>query len=297
MTYDKTEKALADSLGIPYEIEQVKINGHIINYLVAGKGPPVLLIHGGNIGWGQWYKNIPNLAQHFTVYAIDLPGAGRSSTINYSELELERDFVTTVEKFILTKTSEQPFSIVGSSLGGWIALVLAIRKKVQIYRLISIDSLGFTHQMRMADRLMGVYSFASFLSKTLLKPVRHNKRIEYFLRGVFLNKDLELSLEFIEYFYCTMSRSHNLLLISSLSSIKGMKEHFILNNKLSEVNISVLLIWGKEDKLLPLEWCMSAMELIPTHKLVIMKNSAHFPSLEESAKVNTEIVNFLKLES
>jgi len=75
-----TEQTLANSLGIELAIKQIPIGAHKINYLVAGKGEPLLLIHGANFGWGVWYPNIPELAKHFTVYAIDLPGAGHSST-------------------------------------------------------------------------------------------------------------------------------------------------------------------------------------------------------------------------
>jgi predicted nucleotidyltransferase len=63
------------------KLEQVKIGEFVINYATAGKGLPIVLIHGGNIGWGQWYPNIPELARYFKVYALDLPGGGRRSRI------------------------------------------------------------------------------------------------------------------------------------------------------------------------------------------------------------------------
>ena len=74
-----TEKKLADSIDASIEIKQMDIGKHRINYAVAGQGPALLMIHGANFGWGMWYPNIPALAKHFTLYMIDLPGAGRSS--------------------------------------------------------------------------------------------------------------------------------------------------------------------------------------------------------------------------
>src|SRR3989344_4455277 len=130
-----TERKLADSLGIPYEIKQVDINGHRINYLVAGNGHPVLLIHGGNIGWGQWYPNIPELSKHFKVYAIDLPGAGRSSLVNYRTLRADKDFFDVVKVFIDTEIFTKTH-VIGSSIGGWVALKLAVQHNEKVDKIV-----------------------------------------------------------------------------------------------------------------------------------------------------------------
>ena len=293
MTYEETEKCLADSMGIPYEINQEKINGHVINYIVAGKGPPLLLIHGGNIGWGQWYPNIAVLAENYSVYGLDLPGAGRSSLIDYSTLDLNSDFIETTEMFISTIIGAVPVVLIGSSLGGWISLKLAIRKVVNANKIVIINSLGFTNQIRMADRIIGIYPFAKFLTKTALRPVRNNANIEKFLRGVFLDKDQYVSNEFIEYFYRTMARSHNMLLISSLSSIKGMRPEFILEDDLQNIESESLIIWGRHDPMLPVDWCQKNFTKIPNVKLTFVEKAAHLPSLEQPNEVNSAIRTFL----
>src|SRR3989344_8879229 len=102
-----TEKALADRLGIPYKIKKIKIGKYLINYFEAGPpageagaGKPLVLIHGGNIGWGQWYPNIPELSKHFKIYAIDMPGAGRSSKLDYAKLSFEKDYFEILSKFL-----------------------------------------------------------------------------------------------------------------------------------------------------------------------------------------------------
>ena len=50
------EQRLAQSIGVPLTIEKIKIGEFLINYMVAGAGHPVLLIHGGNIGWGMKHR-------------------------------------------------------------------------------------------------------------------------------------------------------------------------------------------------------------------------------------------------
>ena len=62
-----SEQRLADSLGVSLTLHTIQINNHTIRYAKAGEGDPVLLIHGGTLGWGWWHPNIAELAKHFTV--------------------------------------------------------------------------------------------------------------------------------------------------------------------------------------------------------------------------------------
>src|SRR3989344_1127805 len=110
-----TEEALAQTLGIPYTIAQDTIGPYSINYFKAGQGRPLLLIHGANIGWGQWYRNIPELAKRSEVWALDLPGAGRSSRVDYSKLDPQKDLVEVVEKFVRVHNLRD-FHIIGASI-------------------------------------------------------------------------------------------------------------------------------------------------------------------------------------
>ena len=66
-----SEYNLAKIVGTGLKIHQVKINSYTINYITMGKGEPVLLLHGLNIGWGEWYPNIAALSKQFTVYAVE----------------------------------------------------------------------------------------------------------------------------------------------------------------------------------------------------------------------------------
>ena len=288
-----TERKLAQSLGVDFKLENIKIGDYFINYIVAGEGEPVLLIHGGNIGWGQWYLNIPELSRHFKVYALDLPGAGRSTRIDYSKLNLDRDFVDVVDQFIKLKNLND-VNIVGSSIGGWIALKLALKDNPRINRLVLVDSLGFTDYVSFSNRIIGIYPVAKIISKTILRPHRENKNVEKFLRSVLHDPDLPLKKEFIDYFYETMETSHNILFFSCLSSIFGINKELILRNELPRIRNNTLIVWGKNDKLLPLEKNRDSFKLIQYAQVGIIENSHHMPFIEKYAEFNKLIIDFLK---
>lgn len=288
-----SEQRLANRISVPIKVEKIKIGKYLINYMIAGGGKPLLLIHGGNIGWGQWYPNIASFAKYFTVFALDLPGAGRSSIVDYSHLDLERDFVDVAAKFIKIKKIKNP-DILGSSIGGWIALKLSLRKDLALHRLVLADSIGFADSLRLADRIIGIYPLANLLSRTILTPVRTNKNIESFLRDVFYDKNVSIWQEFVDYFYETMASSHNLLLISKLSGVFGMREEFKLKDKLTKVSKPTLIIWGEFDKFTDPKKIYNNFKLIPNVQVHIVKGAGHIPSIEKSDEFNETVIKFLK---
>lgn len=113
----KAHQKLIDAMGIPIQEEYMVIGSHRIHSIIAGSGPPLLLLHGANIGWGAWFPNLPAFAQKFTVYALDLPGSGHSSFIDFRHADLDKDFVETVAQFRALKKIENT-KIIGHSLGG-----------------------------------------------------------------------------------------------------------------------------------------------------------------------------------
>lgn len=286
MTY---EEKLAQAIDADIKIKQIQIDKFLINYIVCGVGPPLLLIHGANIGWGMWFRNIKELSKNFTIYAIDLPGAGRSSKMDYSQLDPERDMLQIVNKIIDSLKLEN-FNILGASIGGWIALRIVMSHPEKINKVILSNSVGLANYMGLSDKIIGFYPFAKFISQTILRPVRNNKLVEKFLRGTFYNKKLFLPEEFIDYFYETMAASHNLLFISRLTQLT---KRLILEDYLSKINNRTLIIWGENDQIMPLKKNLTNFNLIPNISVEIMEQSGHFPSIEQPDEFNKVVENFL----
>ena len=134
-----SEENLAKLMNVTYHLKQLDVDGYSINYLQAGSGEPLLLIHGGNIGWGQYYRNIKALSEKYSIYAVDLLGAGRSSKIDYAQLNISRDLLDIVKHFI-QKLDIKHYHIVGSSIGGWLALKLAAENFNDIKKVVIADA-------------------------------------------------------------------------------------------------------------------------------------------------------------
>jgi len=290
---EDTETRLIKSIPIIINREKLKILDYEINYIKSGKGPPLLLIHGGNIGWGQWFPNIAELANHFTIYALDLPGGGRSTKIDYSRLNPEKDLVEPVEKFISLQNLTD-LNILGSSFSGWIILKIALRNKVRLNRLVLVDSIGFSDYSRPQDIMLSIYPLAKVLANTVLRPSRKNKNLERFLKDVFYDKSYPLTKEFLDYFYETMSLSHNLLFISKLINLR--KSFILSREEIKKIKNQVFVVWGENDKLMPINKNLQNIKLLPDVNLKIIDEAGHFPSIERPKEFNEAIINFFSKE-
>jgi len=120
----KINEALPDDAYIPgVEEHRVTLNGIEWRYLRAGSGPALVLVHGlMGFSW-SWRFNMRELAQHFTVYAPDLPGTGFSQRSDKLCGSLESDAEGLIA--LMDHLGVKQFDLVGSSRGGGVAIVLA----------------------------------------------------------------------------------------------------------------------------------------------------------------------------
>ena len=135
----------------------VTVNGDSIFVRKAGQGPPVLLLHGGASDSSDWLGTMVPLSSSRTFYAPDLIGFGASDR-NRDGYHLSH-FTESVNGLIETLGLATPLPIVGHSLGGRIALDLAIRHPCHVHRLALVDTAGFTRLARWGN-LLGTAAFS-----------------------------------------------------------------------------------------------------------------------------------------
>lgn len=141
-----TEKATPQSSTNGVETLTLKVGDDNIFLRKAGKGPPVLLLHGGACDSSDWVETMVPLSGSYTFYAPDLVGYGQSDR-NRDGYYLS-DFTDSTRGLIEALSLDSPLVIVGHSLGGRVALDIALNHPDKVRKLALIDTTGFSRLAR-----------------------------------------------------------------------------------------------------------------------------------------------------
>lgn len=285
------EDRLADLLHTPHQFKDSAVGRYRIHSITAGHGPVLLLLHGANIGWGMWYKMIPELAKRYTVIAVDLPGAGRSTKLPLpSSFE---EYVEMVETFVRGERIE-PLSVVGHSFGGWVALRLGQRQRISIKHLVAIDPVGLGRRLAVSQRLLSIPGMARLLSATVFRPDRTH--MKNFLQSACVKKKA-IEEEFIDYFYEAVragSLSHPIRYMKRMVEAGRLNRELLLAPARFGALPPVLLLWGEQDPLVPWQYAKKNLHVFSHLSVQVFKNTGHVPPLEAAVPCTQVITSFIQ---
>ena len=253
---------------------EIYIDGLKINYINKGTGKNILLLH----GWGvcmDLYKNLINqLAKSNNVYALDLPGFGKSDEPN--EIWNVDKYVDFVQKFI-KKLNLKEINLIGHSFGGRIIIKLANKNGLEfkINKIVLLGSAGIKHKLKFNKKVkVRVYK--------VCKKIINCKTIQKRCPG-FIDK---LKSKFGSDDYKKASN------IMRGSLVQVVNED--LTNLIPNIKSETLLIWGTCDEATPIEDGRKMKELIKNSELVEIEGATHYAFLESPLFVNQMISEFLK---
>lgn len=264
------------------------VNGLNIRYIVRGSGPPVMLIHGIGEFLEVWWLNVRPLSEHYQVYALDLPGHGLSDKpkIDYS-LAFATEFAT---KFAQALGIERA-SLVGHSLGGLVAMSIAINFPEKVDKLVLVDSFGLNKDVSLLYRLCCLPLVGELLVEPTIKAL-----IRQGMKRAFYNPDL-VSEEMVDKDYQFLktpgAKQAILNIIRHGASFRGPNPEVIMLDKLHLIKSPTLLIHGTRDKVIPIKYAREAPNLIPNARLKAIKKCGHCPYIEKAAEFNEAVIEFL----
>jgi len=250
------------------------VYGAKIHYVETGTGAPLLLVHGLADDATIWDSVIPALSARFRVIALDQIGFGHSDKplLNYRV----STFVDFLDGF-LTELKIEHVSLIGNSLGGWVAAAFALVHPGRIERLVLSDAAGYAALAKTMDpRAVSALRLASREDIRYLGPLTfHDKRF-------YQDVDLAFKQRVTAGDGYTVGR-----LLDSM--IRGDDT---LDNRLNVINRPTLILWGRDDKLIPLTFGERFHQEITNSRLQIIDNCGHMPQVECPDQFVTAVLQF-----
>ncbi|MET9028011.1 4,5:9,10-diseco-3-hydroxy-5,9,17-trioxoandrosta-1(10),2-diene-4-oate hydrolase [Nocardia sp. NPDC004168] len=256
----------------------------------VGSGPTIVLLHGGGPGassWSNFARNIPVLAEHFHVIAVDQPGYGRSD----KPTEHPQYFVHSASalKDLLDHLEiTSRVHLLGNSLGGGAAVRFALDYPDRAGKLILMGPGGLSTNLFAPDPTEGV----KLLSKFNFEPTREN--LEAFLRIMVFDQSL-ITEELIDERFASASTPEALAATRAMgkSFASADFEKGMLWRDAYKLRQPVLLIWGREDRVNPLDGALVATKVIPRAQLHVFGGCGHWAQLEKFHEFNRLAIDFL----
>jgi pimeloyl-ACP methyl ester carboxylesterase len=260
------------------------ISGARVHYLDIGSGPPLVLLHGLGMSWRAWLQNIPDLARDHRVIAIDLPGFGDSQRIRWRR-DLSGHAAVVVE--LLYHIDASRCVLAGHSLGGYVALHVALQMGEDIAALILISSPD--SQIGMAHRL-AMFAALSSLRMLIYPPVIEawcirQRALHKVLFGRLVADTSCLKPELLNAFrrsYATDGFWRGIR--AALGDTVGKRS--------GSLRIRTLILAGKGDAIIPPTAAYRLATLIPDATLTLWDSVGHAPMLERPAEFNAVVRNF-----
>jgi len=251
-----------------------------IDYDIHGEGPPLILIGGLGFGRWAWFKQIPALSRHFSTITFDVRG---ERNLSGGVSDLASEVVALLEHLNIRKTH-----VLGTSLGGFVAQELALKRPDLVERLVLVC----TSYGRGGPQTMSPWALSEMIgapSTSVEETVRRG--LEAATSKSYRAKRAE---EFERIVRWRLADSPSL---STYYEQMRAGARFDVSGEVGSITSPTLVIHGTEDRYVPVANAVALAEAIPGAKLRVLENAGHLVFIERFGDVNREVVTFLKPRS
>jgi len=265
--------------------------GRRIAFTKRGAGPAVLLIHGIHAAaWSyEWRSTVDDLAQHFTVYTIDLLGFGRSDrpAIRYSA----RLYISLISDFV-GQVIGGPCTLVASSLSAAYAIVLSARDPHRFPALVLVGPTGLT-RLNEAPGIRGdaerLAIDAPILGTAAFNALVSRRSLRFFLEEAYASNTLVTD-ELVDVYYGT---AHQRGARHAPAAFIAGQLNIDVRRALRRLRQPALLFWGEEAQIAPVEEVRGFRALKPDFDVHILSPAGDLPQDERADEFNAILSTWL----
>jgi len=259
-----------------------------VSYVEMGQGPAILLVHGLSGSWRNWLENIPYLARSHRVVALDLPGFGLSPMPEYPITI--KSYGQFLGRFADLIGLDRETALIGHSMGGFIATEAAILNPRRFSSLTLVAAAGITYAKLRRTQKDVARPIAEMMMPVAAGSLRRSfgrsrLRAAQFA-GVFAHPERisrELLWELGAY------GVHAPATLQAAYEMAG----YDTRERLSEIDLPTLLIWGNRDLLVPVAAAFAYRKRMPQAEMAVIDDTGHMVQMERPDRFNQDVEEFI----
>jgi pimeloyl-ACP methyl ester carboxylesterase len=270
----------------------VELEGRRVNVVELGAGePPIVFVHGLAGSWQNWLENLPHFAAAgHRVVAFDLPGFGAS------EMPGAKISIPGYGRFVdalLERLDVGAAVLVGNSMGGFIGAEVAIQFPARVERLVLVSAAGLTVEYQRNERALGalryaenvVMAWAGFVGARSDAIVRRPRARRLLMGLVAAQPDLLPAALIAEQVRGARAPGF----VDALDALTG----YPIRARLPEIGCPTLVVWGADDRLIPVRDADEFERLIPDARKFVWPGTGHVAMLERPEAFNALVDRFI----
>ena len=278
-TFDEVRKVVPED-------RFLKLGDQLVHIEQAGKGEPVILLHGFGASTYSWRNVMPALAAGFRVIAIDLNGFGytqRPRAFESYTREGQADLVLRVMDALGIESAH----LMGHSYGGGLSLFIASRHPRRVRSLVLVDSSAPTYANDRRSRAASVKPLLGlYLRSFVLRPNTVRRALEHSFHD-----DSLVTPELVhEYF----ERLRVEGVVDAYHGLTAPTRTASEPVELEKIGMPTLVVWGSEDRLISAESGRRAAERMPNAEFALMEGVGHVPMEERPEELLRIVLPFLE---
>ncbi len=263
----------------------IELDGLSTHYIEKGSGEPVILLHGFFFDTYMWNKNIDLLAEKYKVYAIDLWGFGYSTRkpLDYGYPLYTQQLLKFIDALEIPKAS-----LVGQSMGGGTIINFTVSNRHRVDKIILVDAAGLPNKLPIMGRISNLPKLGEFMYGLNSNFIRRMT-----LGNTFLHNKQNITDEYFENatrFHKIKGTTEVMLSITRKQFFDTLIEEI---KKLRLMNVPTVIVWGREEKSIPLSIGKEMHRILKGSRLEIFDQAGHCAHDDQPEMFNQLVLGFL----
>lgn len=272
------------------------VGGVRLESLVAGQGPPVLLLHGLAANKLSFLPTLDGLADSYEVHAVDLPGFGRSDKPLPAGRRYSARWMADVVHGYLVNNGIRSAHVVGNSMGGRIATELALRHPRQVRSTVGLGpAVAFDEWQRLGLVFRWIQAEWAALTPWPIPAAW----VESAMDDLFHDPDRlpvgNISAGAADVIDSMRDRRYRLAVAAAARHLAGEPAHGRRGfwGRLAGLRVPSMWIWGRQDRLVSHQYSERVREALPHARIEVWDEMGHVPQFEDPARTNRVLGEFL----